>query len=46
MTEKRQEVEYTYSEEFEAKVGIHLGSALSPLLFAIATDANKKCKRI
>ena len=27
-----------YSEEFEIKVGIHQGSVLSPLLFAIVVD--------
>ena len=28
-----------YSEEFEEKVGVHLGSVLSPLLFIIVLEA-------
>ena len=37
----RQESELDYielSEEFEVKVGLHQGSLLSPLLFAIVVD--------
>ena len=28
----------TYSKEFEIKVGVHQGSVLSPLLFAVVAD--------
>ena len=34
----RVRVKSAYSEEFEVKVGVHQGSALSPLLFAIVVD--------
>ena len=34
-----------YSEEFDVKVGTHQGSALSPLLFAIAVDVVTKNAR-
>ena len=30
---------YGYSQSFEVKVGIHQGSALSPLLFVIVMEA-------
>ena len=34
----RVRVSSVYSEEFEVKVGVHQGSVLSPLLFAIVVD--------
>ena len=34
----RVRVTSAYSEEFEVKVGVHQGSVLSPLLFAIVVD--------
>ena len=34
----RVKIESAYSEEFEVKVGVHQGSVLSPLLFAIVVD--------
>ena len=34
-----------YSDEFEAKVGVHQGSVRSPLLFAIAVDVNTENAR-
>ena len=37
-TKTRVRVESVYSEEFEVKVGVHQGSVLSPLLFAIVVE--------
>ena len=34
-----------YSEEFEVKIGIHQGSVLSPLLFAIFVDLLQKVQK-
>ena len=34
-----------YSEEFEVKVGVHQGSVVSPLLFAIVVDVITKNAR-
>ena len=34
-----------YSEEFEAKLGVHQGSVLSPLLFKIVVYVTKKNAR-
>ena len=36
----RVRVAFAYSEEFEVKVGVHQGSVLSPLLFAIVITEN------
>ena len=36
---------YVYLEEFEVKVGVHQGSVLSPLLFAIVVDVITKNAR-
>ena len=41
----RVRVRSAYSEEFEVKVGVHQGSVLSPLLFAIVADAIKENAR-
>ena len=35
----RTRVNSSFSEEFEVKVGVHQGSALSPLLFIIVLEA-------
>ena len=35
----RVRVDEGYNEEFEVKVGVHQGSALSPLLFIIVLEA-------
>ena len=41
----RVRVGHELSEEFEVKVGVHQGSALSPLLFAIVIDVvSKECE--
>ena len=37
-TKTRVRVRLELSEDFEVKVGVHHGSALSPLLFAIVVD--------
>ena len=37
-TKTRVRVGSAYSEEFEVNVGVHQGSVLSPLLFAIVVD--------
>ena len=38
-------VEYTRSESFDVKVGVHQGSILSPLLFALVMDEVSKAIR-
>ena len=38
MVQTRVRVGSAYSEEFEVKVGVHQGSVLSPLLFAIVVN--------
>ena len=37
---------YGYSKDFEVKVGMHQGSALSPLLFVIVMEAISKQFRV
>ena len=41
----RLRVGFAYSEEFEVKVGVHQGSVLSPLLFAIVVDVITKMQK-
>ena len=42
---QRVRVGSAYSEEFEVKVGVHQGSVLSPLLFAIVVDVTTENAR-